>query len=62
LPNVRPSFITAAASVSRSFCASTSGGSVPGSTVRISSRSHNGRPSTAAAALTDVTPGTTSQS
>ena len=35
-------------------------GSVPGSTVRTSSRSTSGRPSTAAAALTEVTPGTTS--
>ena len=59
---VRPSFITAAESVPASRAASSSGGSVPGSTVRISSRSTSGRPSTADAALTEVTPGTTSVS
>ncbi len=42
--------------------ASWSGGRMPGSTVRTSSASTSGVPSAAAAALTDVTPGTTSVS
>jgi hypothetical protein len=60
LRNVRPSFITAAESVVASHSASSSVSSVPGSTVSTSSRSTRGRPSTAAAPLTLVTPGTTS--
>ena len=58
--NVRPSFSTAAESVSASRRASSARGRVPGRIVSTSSRSTSGRPSAAAAALTDVTPGTTS--
>ena len=58
--NVRPSFITAAASVSARRRTSSSSPSVPGSTVRTSSRSTRGVPRAALAADTLVTPGTTS--
>jgi hypothetical protein len=57
---VRPSFMMATESVPVRRATSSSAGSVPGSTVSTSSRSISGRPSTAAAALTEVTPGTTS--
>ncbi len=59
-PKVRPSFITTAASVSASRLASSGAGSVPGSTVSTSSRCTRGRPSTAEAAPTELTPGTAS--
>ena len=52
--------MTTAASLARSRAASTSGGSVPGRTVRMSSRRTSGVPAAAVAALNDVTPGTTS--
>lgn len=57
---VRPSFITTAESVDASRAVSSSSGRVPGRIVRISSPSTSGVPSRAAAALTEVTPGTTS--
>ncbi|GAA3316869.1 hypothetical protein GCM10020219_036990 [Nonomuraea dietziae] len=60
--NVRPSLSTATESALLSFSAITSAGSVPGRTVSVSSCSTSGRPSTAAAPATDVTPGTTSVS
>ncbi len=60
--NVRPSLMTTAASVVRKRAATMSGESVPGRTVRTSSRLASGVPAAAAAALNDVTPGITSVS
>ena len=60
--NVRPSFSTTAASVPRWRVASTSSGSVPGRIVSTSSRLTSGAPADAAAALNEVTPGTTTVS
>ncbi|GAA3003708.1 hypothetical protein GCM10020229_14590 [Kitasatospora albolonga] len=57
---VRPSFITTAESAPDRRAVSSSSGRVPGMMVRVSSASHSGLPSRAAAALTEVTPGTTS--
>ena len=53
-------FYAEAAQRLASHSASSSAGSVPGSTVSTSSRSTSGRPTAAAAPLTLVTPGTTS--
>ena len=58
--NVRPSFMIAAPWVSASRRASSGVGSVPGSTVSTSSCRTSGVPAAAAAADTEVTPGTTS--
>ncbi len=58
--NVRPSFMIAAPCVSASRRASSGVGSVPGSTVSTSSCRTSGVPAAAAAADTEVTPGTTS--
>ena len=60
--NVRPSLMTTAASLARMRAARTSAGRVPGRIVRTSSRLASGVPAAAAAALNDVTPGTTSVS
>ncbi len=57
---VRPSFMITAESVDAIRAASSSSGSVPGRIVSTSSASTSARPSRAAAALTEVTPGTTS--
>ncbi len=57
---VRPSFMMTAESVDASRAANSSSGSVPGRMVSTSSASTSGLPSRAAAALTEVTPGTTS--
>ena len=58
--NVRPSFMITAPSLSASRRASSAVGSVPGSTVSTSSWRTSGVATAADAALTEVTPGTTS--
>ncbi len=57
LGNVRPSFMMATASLSRSRRTNSSAAMVPGSTTRVSSPSTSGLPTAMADALTDVTPG-----